>query len=494
MGSTVPEATAQERLAMHLPTIHNVRLGFATNSSSPHSIVFWKGAKDSLVSRSCEFGWETFVCASREAKMSYLGTVLLASLRHYVGYEIAAEVVRSVTGASVPEGAYIDHDSDIPLPLALDGKGPNLGFVREFREFLLRDDVVILGGNDNSEDPPEWNKAKAVDLSLPSEGQFGALARKDPKGFWTLFWPGSGAKLRLSFDPPSRANDVTKSTYPELIDLSITDRCPAGCHYCYRDSKPDGQHADEQALYRVEWLIEELHPFEVAIGGGEPTEHPKFIDLLASLHGHGIVPTFSTRSYDWMHHNERREQILKYAARFGFSVDHGEDVTRLAQTMDRYQIPHERCTVHAIVGISAHEWVLRECARHNFGVLLLGLKRVGRACKPYEHYKEKLDQDWVSTAKRMAKEGWLPSIAADTTLCAQYQKQLKVAGVSPALYATQEGKFSMFIDAVRETMGPSSFCAGSQVVPLPKPSKHGPSPGLGWDHGAKQVLERFAKW
>ena len=62
--------------------VHNIRLGFATNSSSSHSIVFWP--EDLPIPPTDEFhqfGWENFTVSDREGKRNYLAYQLFESIR-----------------------------------------------------------------------------------------------------------------------------------------------------------------------------------------------------------------------------------------------------------------------------------------------------------------------------------------------------------------------------------------------------------------------------
>ena len=55
--------------------ISNIRLGFATNSSSTHSIIILPGQVDDMVWEG-EFGWQNFTLASSGAKMLYLAVCM----------------------------------------------------------------------------------------------------------------------------------------------------------------------------------------------------------------------------------------------------------------------------------------------------------------------------------------------------------------------------------------------------------------------------------
>lgn len=84
---------------------------------------------------------------------------------------------------------------------------------------------------------------------------------------------------------------------PELADISISNRCSKGCDFCYRASTPSG------GLMTVEDYCDVLdkmedpkygNVFQVALGGGEPLEHPDFFDIIEETVKRRIVPNFTT--------------------------------------------------------------------------------------------------------------------------------------------------------------------------------------------------------
>ena len=81
---------------------------------------------------------------------------------------------------------------------------------------------------------------------------------------------------------------------PFLLDVSLTNKCSFNCQYCYKHSHPNG---DEMSFSDFELLIrkmQEAHIFQVAYGGGNPNEHPFFIEILKMTYEAGIVPNYST--------------------------------------------------------------------------------------------------------------------------------------------------------------------------------------------------------
>jgi len=85
--------------------------------------------------------------------------------------------------------------------------------------------------------------------------------------------------------------------WPELADISISNHCSKQCNFCYRNSKPDGSFI---SLSNYKFILDNLSDkkwgkvFQVAIGGGEPTEHPDLIEILKITRQRGIIPNYTT--------------------------------------------------------------------------------------------------------------------------------------------------------------------------------------------------------
>lgn len=91
--------------------------------------------------------------------------------------------------------------------------------------------------------------------------------------------------------------DAAKAYWPELADISISNYCTKGCEFCYRGSSAEGA---IMMLEDYEHVLDSLTNekfggiFQVAIGGGEPLEHPQFIDILKATKSRGIIANFTT--------------------------------------------------------------------------------------------------------------------------------------------------------------------------------------------------------
>lgn len=91
--------------------------------------------------------------------------------------------------------------------------------------------------------------------------------------------------------------DPSFAPVPELADISISNHCTKGCSFCYRNSSNNHEWLSIDDYCRV--LDAMNHPehgniFQVALGGGEPLEHPDFIEIINETVKRGIVPNFTT--------------------------------------------------------------------------------------------------------------------------------------------------------------------------------------------------------
>jgi hypothetical protein len=449
--------------------IHNVRLWFATNSSSTHSIIFIK-PKQSVKDSGCldyEFGWDFWTAASQVTKRQYVALQLYSALKTQVNEDIATAVVKDWVGCDLDldgrPGGLIDHQSLYDLPASWDGMGVDYQFFKEFCAFLMRDDVAILGGNDNdynSDGTPKKHPLSDGAFVLPISRDCGntptTVCRKDPLGYWTLFDRRSGAKIRFSFSDLPGTKPPQKATYPELVDLKITDFCPYDCKYCYQGSTTAGKHAETRTVYNIASILGDMRVFEVAIGGGEPTLHPDFIKILNMFRSYGVVPNFTTKNLSWLRDPAKVKDIMSRIGGFAFSVDDEKDIPKLSALLEINDIDREKVSIQYVMGTSSLyglERITRECHKHMLKLTLLGYKHThrGGTFKPYQYDK------WLDTIKKLRDEGVLTIIGIDTSLAKESEDALKKAKIEPVLYSTEEGKFSMYIDAVDYKMGPSSY-------------------------------------
>lgn len=430
--------------------IDNVRVGFATNSSSSHSIIFGlKKAKDIDVEDG-EFGWGEFCCTSPEAKREYLAQTLFTCLRGQMGQDYATAITREWIGERQAEG-YVDHQSVITLPRQLESGNIDKNFFKELCEYYMRPDISIVGGNDN-EDFKVFKQGRQAHIAPVETGP--QFCRKDGD-WWVLFNKRTGLKIRLTFK--DGVAPYVKASAPELVDLKITDFCPFGCTYCFQDSTTAGTHAVTSEITSIAYCLREVGVFEVAIGGGEPTLHPDFAQILRTFAGLNITPNFTTRNMKWTTNPEILAAVKETNGRIGVSVDHPTSVIEAVGVAALHGLS-DRLHLHHVMGIGYNfEAMMDAFLDHGSSVLLLGFKDVGRG----KTYRDKSYDNWLEIVRK--KKYQYMRIGIDTKLAQQFKKQLE-AGFPKELITWEEGKFSMYIDAVRKMIGPSSYCSPEEMV------------------------------
>lgn len=466
------------------------RRGFATNSSSSHSIVFVPDARQRLNENGADgwYQWNNFTLTSEEAKRGYLAICLMRTLQHL---DTSEENIKKIVTRECGKAAYklandggsIDHQSLLIFPGTFsEPKRVNLWFFREFRDRVLNEDVAILGGNDNSDGHWLHNQMEipvdTLDLGIDTERWDDIVVRKnywhnedgEPERGFTCFNRENGSKQRYALQPgPQGVHPLEwrpKLQAPELVDLKITDYCPFGCSFCYQSSTQSGVHASLEHIKEVIDKLAEMQVFEVAIGGGEPTMHPDFPEILRYTRQKGIVPNFTTRSTAWISKHEITEAVREYTGGFAYSVHSADEVKKIRKLMQENELTAKQ-TFQIVMGtMPLNE--LRETliAINDSGywrtVTLLGFKEVGFGT---QYSQEKHDySNWVDMFLELRKEGnfWV-SLGIDTALAAESVKALEEAKVEQWRYSVVEGDSSMYIDAVARVSGSCSYLPFNQM-------------------------------
>lgn len=132
------------------------------------------------------------------------------------------------------------------------------------------------------------------------------IRKFENKNYKGIFVKGQTLRIAINSKYP-----ILELDYPEFYDISITDKCFGNCEYCYQDSLPVKKNY-ENILEKVNAFFgsmsENEKPFQVAIGGGEPTLHPDFINLLKLFKELDILPNYTTNGM-WVDGDDKKSII-----------------------------------------------------------------------------------------------------------------------------------------------------------------------------------------
>lgn len=433
--------------------IQQCRKGFAFNSSSAHSVVFLKDGDYDIGADCSEYLWNDFLLVSKEEKARYFAAQFHKAIAASIGDAGATLVTHGYFGHSGTED--IDHQSIMHFPRLHDGSLA-LDLVKDvFQSYIGNPKVGVAGGNDNSD--MEMHEGRPDVPMMDDYG--GMIARKESDGTWVVFSRQSGNKIRYTPDFLASVKN-RKADTPELVDIKITDYCAFGCSFCYQGSTPKGKHSSLKDFKKLIDKLVELKVFEVAIGGGEPTEHPDFAKMLKYTRSKGIIPNFTTRSTKWLDtplEDTVRDNVGAFAVSCDNFKDFKEKFDRLQSRKagDIYREVSSIVSFQFIAGVTAIEELEKVIAHRGsnyYKLSLVGYKTTGRATKAVKLDGEKL--------YKLLQERF-NNVSVDVSFLQQYPNF-----VQKLTCDTAEGGHSMYVDLVAKTMSRSSYCEEKDPLSL----------------------------
>ena len=128
----------------------------------------------------------------------------------------------------------------------------------------------------------------------------------------TGFYVRSGILSDMEHLTGDNGVDPFMSTFPELIDIGIMERCVCSskCNVdCYQ--KACDRTGNNMSLENFKWILDQCRAkvFQVALGGaGDPDTHENFAEILGYCHRKNVVPNFTTSGIAF---NEEKAKLCK---------------------------------------------------------------------------------------------------------------------------------------------------------------------------------------
>lgn len=171
------------------------------------------------------------------------------------------------------------------------------------------------------------------------------IIRYDGQHYQVLFNSKTGAFIRIEdngYEEPFWCKEG-----PELIDLSITNYCTRECEFCYRQSNRKGKHLSLKDIQNIVKQAKEIGVLQIALGGGNPNQHPRFVEILRLIRESGIVPSYTTNGLGLSDDILQATSTYCGAMAVSFYPPYDlDDYTRLAQKIKSYGI---RLNLHVIL-------------------------------------------------------------------------------------------------------------------------------------------------
>lgn len=236
--------------------------------------------------------------------------------------------------------------------------------------------------------------------------------------------------------------------YPVSMDVKITNYCDLGCKFCHEESTTNGKHCDTYKL--IDLLCDLPEGTELALGGGNPLDHPDIELILRDLREYQLIPNM-TVNYK---HIPKYHDLINYFIEnkliygLGISVDSKADPSKIESFID----DSKNVVYHIIAGVE-HPTIIKKYKDKK--VLILGYKDHGRGV---QYRSQEVTENIMAWDMLLPTWGRYPKIASFDNLAV---KQLNLKDrLSEEQWKKQymgsDGQFTMYVDAVNYKYATSS--------------------------------------
>lgn len=275
-----------------------------------------------------------------------------------------------------------------------------------------------------------------------------------------------GTKIRSTLDP--KETKFIPSTI-ESMDIKITNSCSMGCPMCHENSVPNGKHGD---LFAPSFL-DKLHPYaELAVGGGNPLEHPDLYKFLHLCKERKFIPSMTVNQVHFEKSFDFIKKLIDEKLIYGLGVslnNVNEDFVKKLK-----EIPN--AVVHIINGLVTKGQLeqMRDLGVRK--VLILGYKIFRRGETLYSKEADVIEAKesiLKELLPKILKEKWFEVVSFDNLALKQLDvKSLLSEKEWNQFYMGDDGlegeqtSASMFIDMVERKFAKNS-CSKERFDLLP---------------------------
>ena len=244
---------------------------------------------------------------------------------------------------------------------------------------------------------------------------------------------------------------------PESLDLKCPNRCPMGCKCCHEDSKRDGKHGDIMNLKFIDTLL----PYtELAIGGGNPLEHPDLIPFLKKCKEKKLICNITVNQMHFMSNQDLIKKLVDEKLIWGLGVSLVSITPEFLFLVKQYP----NAVIHLINGIHSVDEI-KKLYDQDLKILFLGYKefRRGKAFydKTVEYEKERTDVFLPEIIEHF-KVVSFDNLALDQL----HVKSLLTPAQWDQFFLGADGQHTMYVDAVARTFSKSSITPIEERQPL----------------------------
>lgn len=243
-----------------------------------------------------------------------------------------------------------------------------------------------------------------------------------------------------------RENDLDhfEASFPECMDVKITDYCDLNCPYCHENSSTRGKHGDILSPS----FLNTLHPFtEIAIGGGNPLSHPHLVEFLEYLKNKNIIANITVNQNHFIKSQKLIRDLVdkKLVRGIGVSLSSNSVTPELISLLCEY----ENLVIHVINGVVSIDQ-LQKLYGKGLKLLILGYKNFRKGIDFYELGLNNIENKKLDLSINLMKVLLGFDVVSFDNLAIN---QLNVKDYMPSekwneFYMGDDGQFTMYMDLV----------------------------------------------
>ena len=237
---------------------------------------------------------------------------------------------------------------------------------------------------------------------------------------------------------------------PESMDIKITNKCNMNCPFCHEDSIPDGKHGD---ILNAKF-IETLNPYtELALGGGNPLEHPDLIPFLKKCKKLKLVANITINQKHFEDNQELIKKLVDEKLIYGLGVSLTSPTDNFIELISKYP----NAVIHVINGVCTID-KLRKLYNKNLKLLILGYKYFRKGERYYDN-RNAQDTAWYDVYNNIEEilENFSVVSFDNLALNQLHIKSILTKDQWQTFYMGDDGEFTMYIDLINKTYSTSSI-------------------------------------
>ena len=270
------------------------------------------------------------------------------------------------------------------------------------------------------------------------------LLSKYNNGNYTVEIYDDGTKIRETEE------ETFEASFPENIDIKITNKCLNNCNFCFESSSPEGKHGNLNVDF-----IKSLHPYtELAIGGGNPLSHPDLHEFLKVLKENKIIANITIRQNDFLNNLELLKYYTDNKLLYGIGVSLIEPTDEFIKEIQQFP----NAVIHTIAGLLTKEQLIK-LFNKKLKILILGYKTRGKG----ENYKHEFEKDIFINIEFLKQDilkltPLFKVVSFDNLAIEQLELQKQInPKVWDEFYMGDDGKHTMYVDLVKQTFSKNSL-------------------------------------